>query len=38
MLTMHCDHARFVYNLGLEQRSWWTPTRRHFQQKITAAS
>ncbi|OYD68013.1 RNA-guided endonuclease InsQ/TnpB family protein [Rhodococcus sp. OK302] len=37
-LTMHCDHARYVYNLGLEQRSWWTPSRRHFRQKITAAS
>lgn len=38
MLTMHCDHARLVYNVGLEQRSWWTPSRRHFRQKITVAS
>jgi transposase len=38
VLTMHCDHARYVYNLGLEQRSWWTPSRRHFRQKITVAS
>lgn len=38
VLVMHCDHARFVYNLGLEQRSWWTPSRRHFRRKITAAS
>ncbi|MCD2136049.1 transposase [Rhodococcus qingshengii] len=37
-LVMHCDHARFVYNLGLEQRSWWTQSRRRFRQKITAAS
>ncbi|MCT6735266.1 RNA-guided endonuclease InsQ/TnpB family protein [Rhodococcus qingshengii] len=38
VLTMHCDHARLVYNLGLEQRSWWTPSRRHFRQKISVAS
>lgn len=38
VLVMHCDHARFVYNVGLEQRSWWTPSRRHFQQKVTVAS
>ncbi|MCZ9635060.1 RNA-guided endonuclease InsQ/TnpB family protein [Rhodococcus sp. BH5] len=38
VLVMHCDHARFVYNLGLEQRSWWTPSRRHFRQKISVAS
>jgi len=38
VLVMHCDYARYVYNLGLEQRSWWTPTRRHFGQKITMAS
>ncbi|MCT6735398.1 RNA-guided endonuclease InsQ/TnpB family protein [Rhodococcus qingshengii] len=37
-LVMHCNHARFVYNLGLEQRSWWTPSRRHFRQKVTVAS
>ncbi|MDI9916372.1 transposase [Rhodococcus sp. IEGM 1379] len=37
-LTMHCDHARLIDNLGLEQRSWWTPSRRHFRQKITVAS
>ena len=34
----HCAHARFVYNLGLEQRSMWTPARRHFQQRITLAT
>lgn len=36
--VMHCDHARFVYNLGLEQRSWWTQSRRHFRQKINYLS
>ena len=25
VLRAHCGHARFVYNLGLEQRSWWQP-------------
>lgn len=38
VLVMHCDHARFVFNLGLEQRSWWTESRRHFRQKISMAS
>jgi transposase len=38
VLVMHCDHARFVYNLGLEQRSWWTASRRHFRQKINCVS
>ncbi|GAA3149373.1 hypothetical protein GCM10020255_028720 [Rhodococcus baikonurensis] len=38
VLVMHCDHARYVYNLGLEQRSWWTPSRRHFRQKINYVS
>ncbi|MDA8270889.1 MAG: helix-turn-helix domain-containing protein, partial [Actinomycetota bacterium] len=23
MLTKHCQDARFVYNLGLEQRNLW---------------
>ena len=30
--------VRFVYNVGLEQRSWWTQSRRHFRQKISVAS
>ncbi|PZU04640.1 MAG: transposase [Gordonia sp. (in: high G+C Gram-positive bacteria)] len=38
VLVMHCDHARFVYNLGLGQRSWWTASRRHFRQKINYVS
>jgi putative transposase len=28
VLRAHCGHARFLYNLGLEQRSWWQPGRR----------
>jgi putative transposase len=27
-LRRHCGRARFVYNLGLEQRSWWRPGHR----------
>ncbi|WP_160144324.1 helix-turn-helix domain-containing protein, partial [Parafrankia sp. Ea1.12] len=23
----HCGHARFVWNLAVEQQSWWTPSR-----------
>lgn len=23
-MVQHCDHARFVYNIGLEQRSMWS--------------
>jgi putative transposase len=26
-LAEHCAHARFVWNLALEQRSWWRPGR-----------
>ena len=42
VLRGHCAHARFVYNLGLEQRSWWQPGRRsiHFVdqcRELTAA-
>jgi putative transposase len=25
VLLRHCGHARLVYNVGLEQRSWWKP-------------
>jgi putative transposase len=28
ILRRYCGHARFVYNLGLEQRSWWKPGHR----------
>lgn len=27
-LLEHCAHARFVWNLAVEQRSWWQPGRR----------
>ncbi|GAA1134214.1 RNA-guided endonuclease TnpB family protein [Arthrobacter flavus] len=35
LMVMHAEHARFVYNLGLEQRSMWTKDKRHFRQKIS---
>jgi transposase len=28
-LREHCAHARFVWNLAVEQQSWWRPGRRH---------
>ena len=28
MLLEHCAHARYVWNLAVEQRSWWQPGRR----------
>jgi putative transposase len=27
-LLEHCGHARYVWNLAVEQRSWWQPGRR----------
>ncbi|MFW6695856.1 RNA-guided endonuclease InsQ/TnpB family protein [Streptomyces sp. MAR4 CNX-425] len=27
VLASHCAHARFVWNLAVEQHSWWTPRR-----------
>jgi transposase len=27
VLTRHCDDARFVWNLAVEQHSWWRPGR-----------
>jgi putative transposase len=27
-LLSHCAHARYVWNLAVEQRSWWQPGRR----------
>lgn len=35
ILRRHCDDARFVYNLGLEQRNLWQKERT---QKITYLS
>ncbi|SFP86978.1 Transposase [Actinomadura madurae] len=26
-MLWHCGHARFVWNLAVEQNSWWTPRR-----------
>ena len=26
-LLEHCAHARFVWNLAVEQQSWWRPGR-----------
>src|ERR1022692_3406470 len=28
ILAGHCAHARFVWNLAVEQQSWWRPGRR----------
>jgi putative transposase len=28
VLLSHCAHARYVWNLAVEQRSWWQPDRR----------
>ncbi|WSA37446.1 helix-turn-helix domain-containing protein [Streptomyces sp. NBC_01808] len=27
VLASHCANARFVWNLAVEQHSWWTPRR-----------
>jgi putative transposase len=27
MRDLHCAHARYVWNLAVEQQSWWRPTR-----------
>ncbi len=27
VLLEHCAHARFVWNLAVEQQSWWRPGR-----------
>ena len=27
VLLEHCTHARYVWNLAVEQRSWWQPGR-----------
>jgi putative transposase len=28
VLLGHCAHARYVWNLAVEQRAWWQPGRR----------
>jgi len=37
-LHAHLRDARFVFNLGLEQRAMWSETRRHYSQKVNMAS
>ena len=29
VLRDHCAHARYVWNLAVEQQSWWRPGRSH---------
>lgn len=29
ILRRHCTHARYVWNLAVEQQSWWRPGRSH---------
>jgi len=29
MRDLHCAHARYVWNLAVEQQSWWRPGRGH---------
>ena len=38
LMVEHCQQARFVYNIGLEQRSLWTEQRRYYAQKVNLAS
>jgi len=28
VLRQHCAHARFVWNLAVEQQVWWRPGRK----------
>src|ERR1700733_6033632 len=28
VLREHCAHARFIWNLAVEQQSWWRPGRK----------
>ncbi len=37
-MLKHVKDARFVWNLGLEQRNMWTETRRFYAQKINMAT
>jgi putative transposase len=37
-LVMHADHARFVWNLALEQRHMWRPDHRGRRPVITAGT
>jgi len=37
-LDAHVRDARFVFNLGLEQRALWSETKRHYAQKVNVAT
>lgn len=37
-MDAHVRDARFVFNLGLEQRALWSETKRHYAQKINTAT
>ncbi len=37
-MLQHCQDTRFVWNIGLEQRSMWSQTRRFYAQKINFAT
>ena len=38
VMDAHVRDARFIYNLGLEQRSMWSETKRHYAQKANMAT
>lgn len=38
VMLVHCAQARFVFNLGLAQRSMWTKDKRHYAQKVNLAT
>ncbi len=37
-MLQHCQDTRFVWNIGLEQRSMWSQARRFYAQKINFAT
>lgn len=37
-MDAHIRDARFVFNLGLEQRSMWSETKRHYAQRVNMAT
>ena len=37
-MDAHIRDARFVFNLGLEQRSMWSEAKRHYVQKVNVAT
>jgi putative transposase len=38
MMAMHTEHARYVYNVGLEQRRMWHPFKKDQFKKLTYES